>query len=139
MLIVDAQVHIWAANTPERPWPARHQPHRPVPIERGRHVARDDTAGVDRVGDRAAVRGKERAQRRGPCRRTSASGPLRGDEAFRPGSAGRREALMPTCAQAARHARTAFLHSIVRCCGRCSPKAALSGCGRRRKKRACRS
>ena len=22
MLIVDAQVHIWAADTPERPWPA---------------------------------------------------------------------------------------------------------------------
>ena len=23
MLIVDSQVHIWGANTPERPWPAR--------------------------------------------------------------------------------------------------------------------
>ena len=22
MMICDAQVHIWAANTPERPWPA---------------------------------------------------------------------------------------------------------------------
>ena len=32
MLIVDAQVHIWAANTAERPWPARHAPHQPVPI-----------------------------------------------------------------------------------------------------------
>ena len=32
MLIVDAQVHIWAANTPERPWPARHEPHKPEPI-----------------------------------------------------------------------------------------------------------
>jgi hypothetical protein len=28
MLIVDAQVHFWAANTPERPWPARAEPHR---------------------------------------------------------------------------------------------------------------
>ena len=26
MPTVDAQVHIWAASTPERPWPARHQP-----------------------------------------------------------------------------------------------------------------
>ena len=28
MPIVDAQVHIWAANMPERPWPARAEPHR---------------------------------------------------------------------------------------------------------------
>ena len=28
MLIVDAQVHIWGANTPERPWPARLEAHR---------------------------------------------------------------------------------------------------------------
>ena len=28
MMICDAQVHIWAANTPERPWPARAEPHR---------------------------------------------------------------------------------------------------------------
>mgnify|MGYP003577630976 CR=1 FL=1 len=32
MPIVDAQVHIWAANTPERPWPARHEAHKPEPI-----------------------------------------------------------------------------------------------------------
>ena len=32
MTIVDAQVHIWAANTPERPWPARHEAHKPQPI-----------------------------------------------------------------------------------------------------------
>ena len=32
MLIVDSQVHIWAADSPERPWPARHKPHRPEPI-----------------------------------------------------------------------------------------------------------
>ena len=28
MKVVDAQVHIWGANTPERPWPARAEPHR---------------------------------------------------------------------------------------------------------------
>ena len=27
MKIVDAQVHIWGANTPQRPWPARAEPH----------------------------------------------------------------------------------------------------------------
>ena len=35
MLIVDAQVHIWGANTPERPWPAgRSSPHRPQPFSK---------------------------------------------------------------------------------------------------------
>ena len=29
MFIVDGQVHIWAANTPERPWPVKHPPHLP--------------------------------------------------------------------------------------------------------------
>ena len=35
MLIVDAQVHIWGANTPERPWPiGRTEPHRPQPFSK---------------------------------------------------------------------------------------------------------
>ena len=40
MLIVDAQVHIWGANTPERPWPMPQggfkpvQAHKPVPISK---------------------------------------------------------------------------------------------------------
>jgi hypothetical protein len=35
MLIADAQVHIWAAETPERPWPkGHHDPHRPVPFSK---------------------------------------------------------------------------------------------------------
>ena len=47
MPIVDAQVHIWAANTPERPWPARHEPHRAEPIT-AEAVAREMVgAGVD--------------------------------------------------------------------------------------------
>lgn len=49
MLIVDAQVHIWAANTPERPWPARHAPHRPVPLGHEELLKEMDAAGVDRV------------------------------------------------------------------------------------------
>ena len=49
MLIVDAQVHIWAASTPERPWPARHAPHRPVPLGEAELLKEMDAAGVDRV------------------------------------------------------------------------------------------
>ncbi|UGQ11112.1 amidohydrolase family protein [Yinghuangia sp. ASG 101] len=34
MLILDAQVHVWKASTPERPWPADAiEPQRPVPLE----------------------------------------------------------------------------------------------------------
>lgn len=47
MLIVDAQVHIWAASTPERPWPARHAPHRPVPFSAEDLIKEMDGAGVD--------------------------------------------------------------------------------------------
>jgi predicted TIM-barrel fold metal-dependent hydrolase len=49
MLIADAQVHIWAASTPERPWPARHQPHMPQPLT-AEHLLREmDGAGVQRA------------------------------------------------------------------------------------------
>jgi hypothetical protein len=49
MPIVDAQVHIWAANTPERPWPARHQAHKPEPITKDDLLREIKGAGVDRV------------------------------------------------------------------------------------------
>ena len=49
MMIVDAQVHIWGANTPERPWPARHQPHQPQPITQDDLLKEMKAAGVDRV------------------------------------------------------------------------------------------
>ena len=48
MKIVDAQVHIWAANTPERPWPARAEPHR-APLGKEELLAEMDKAGVDGV------------------------------------------------------------------------------------------
>jgi hypothetical protein len=34
MLIADSQVHIWGADTPERPWPAgrAHQAQKPYPV-----------------------------------------------------------------------------------------------------------
>jgi predicted TIM-barrel fold metal-dependent hydrolase len=50
MLIVDAQVHIWAAATPDRPWPpGRSQPHRPQPFSKDDLLAEMDAAGVARV------------------------------------------------------------------------------------------
>ena len=48
MKIVDAQVHIWGANTPERPWPARAEPHR-APLGKEELLAEMDKAGVDGV------------------------------------------------------------------------------------------
>ena len=34
MVIVDAQVHIWGPDSPQRPWPPRGatRAHRPVPL-----------------------------------------------------------------------------------------------------------
>jgi L-fuconolactonase len=49
MLIADAQVHIWAASTPERPWPARHKPHRDEPFGKDEVLKEMDAAGVNRV------------------------------------------------------------------------------------------
>ncbi|MBM3358146.1 MAG: amidohydrolase [Betaproteobacteria bacterium] len=49
MLIADAQVHIWGANTPQRPWPARQKAHREVPISAGELLREMDAAGVHRV------------------------------------------------------------------------------------------
>jgi L-fuconolactonase len=50
-MIVDAQVHIWAADTPERPWPvAGHRyAHRDVPLGKDDLLREMDAAGVDRV------------------------------------------------------------------------------------------
>ena len=50
MIVVDSQVHIWAANTPERPWPARHEPHKPEPI-----TAQDLLREMDDTGVNACV------------------------------------------------------------------------------------
>jgi L-fuconolactonase len=49
-LIADSQVHIWAASTPERPWPKRPAvPHRRVPYSADALLRDMDEAGVDRV------------------------------------------------------------------------------------------
>ncbi len=49
MLIVDSQVHMWGANTPERPWPNRGAAHRPVPITQDSLSQDMAAAGVDRT------------------------------------------------------------------------------------------
>jgi predicted TIM-barrel fold metal-dependent hydrolase len=49
-LIVGAPVHVWAADSPERPWPAGAQkPHRPVPFTRSDLDREMRAAGVARV------------------------------------------------------------------------------------------
>lgn len=49
MLIVDSQVHIWGANTPERPWPGRAHAQREIPLGHEELLREMDAAGVDRV------------------------------------------------------------------------------------------
>ncbi len=47
VFIVDAQVHIWGHNTPERPWLAK--PHREPPMETDELLREMDAAGVARA------------------------------------------------------------------------------------------
>ena len=49
MRIVDSQVHIWGADTPERPWPARAHAHREEAFGAGELLRAMDAAGVERV------------------------------------------------------------------------------------------
>ncbi|GIX46683.1 MAG: metal-dependent hydrolase [Candidatus Tectimicrobiota bacterium] len=51
MVIIDAQVHIWGANTPERPWPpgAEAYVHRPQPLGKDELLREMDAAGVNRA------------------------------------------------------------------------------------------
>jgi len=48
MFITDAQVHIWAPNSPERPWAAGNV-HRKVPLEADEVLREMDAAGVSRT------------------------------------------------------------------------------------------
>lgn len=51
MQIVDAQVHIWAADTPARPWPAGRtaEAQRPYPVDKESVLLQMDLAGVSRA------------------------------------------------------------------------------------------
>src|SRR5262245_28631072 len=69
-LIVDSQIHMWKANTPDRPWAPGRKPQLPEPMTIERVVPMIDGAGVDRVvivppsleGDRVDY-GQEAARR----------------------------------------------------------------------------
>ncbi|MBM3643852.1 MAG: amidohydrolase [Alphaproteobacteria bacterium] len=49
MKIVDAQVHIWAADTPARPWPGRGAPAHREPLGKDELLGAMDQAGVARA------------------------------------------------------------------------------------------
>jgi predicted TIM-barrel fold metal-dependent hydrolase len=73
-LIVDSQVHLWKASTPDRPWVPGKKPQLPEPFTIERLVPMMDEAGVDRVvivppaleGDRLDY--AQEAVKRYPCR-----------------------------------------------------------------------
>jgi len=51
MLIADSQVHLWGADTPDRPWPPGRaaQAQKPYPIDKEAMLFQMDLAGVTRV------------------------------------------------------------------------------------------
>jgi len=50
MIVVDTQVHIWAPNTPERPWVlGPERAHLPIPLDAEAVIGLMDEAGVDRA------------------------------------------------------------------------------------------
>ena len=49
MEVVDAQVHIWGAHTPERPWPSRAHAQRATPVTADEVIGWMDAGGVDRA------------------------------------------------------------------------------------------
>ena len=51
MLIVDAQIHLWAADTPDRPWPpgGAQRAQQPYPVSKDMALAGMKEAGVDRA------------------------------------------------------------------------------------------
>jgi len=49
MLIADSQIHVWGANTPERPWPGRAHAQRDIPLGHEELLREMDAAGVNRV------------------------------------------------------------------------------------------
>ena len=49
MLIADSQVHVWGANTPERPWPGRAHAQRDIPLGHAELLQEMNAAGVERL------------------------------------------------------------------------------------------
>ena len=48
-MITDAQVHLWEAARPDRPWDPKFQPHVPEPMTGERMIGLMDEAGIDRA------------------------------------------------------------------------------------------
>ncbi|MDB5866444.1 MAG: hypothetical protein JWO70_4250 [Betaproteobacteria bacterium] len=46
-MIIDSQVHIWGADTPERPWPKRAPPQREIPLGHEELLGEMNAAGVN--------------------------------------------------------------------------------------------
>ena len=72
MLIADSQVHLWAADSPQRPWPPGRaaEAQKPYPISKETLLFQMDLAGVQPHGARAAVLGgrPQRPRARGRAR-----------------------------------------------------------------------
>ena len=134
MNIVDSQVHIWGADTPQRPWPPGRakEAQKPYPISQETLLFQMDLAGVRRMvlvppsweGDRNDL--ALEAARLYPDRfavmgrlglRDPASRALVADWRKQPGMLG-----MRACAS----------RSTTSTTGRSSPMARPTGCGRRR-------
>ena len=49
MEVVDSQVHVWGANSPERPWPARAKAQRETPVTADEVIGWMDAGGIDRA------------------------------------------------------------------------------------------
>jgi predicted TIM-barrel fold metal-dependent hydrolase len=48
-VIIDAQIHLWEADRPDRPWPAGAKPDIPEPLTAERFIAMMDEVNVDRA------------------------------------------------------------------------------------------
>jgi len=49
MMLTDAQLHVWEANRPDRPWDRQHRPQLDEPFTVEKAVALLDEQGVDRA------------------------------------------------------------------------------------------
>ncbi len=89
MHIVDSQLHLWAANTPQRPWPPGRErdAQRPVSDHEGDPAVRDGSGRGEPGGARAALLGG-RPQRSGAGGGAPVSGSVRRDGSPRAAGSG---------------------------------------------------
>ena len=136
MLIVDSQVHTWAADTPERPWSGGGEPHRTVPFTNEDLLQEMDAAGVDRA---VLVPPGWEGSRRSRARRSArAPGPVRRDGPHSSRSLIEVAGRAGRVAQAARHAGHALGLQHAQGERPSSAAASSTGCGAKPRRRACR-